>query len=102
VPRPGDFVPVPSTSITRATIHYSGHVQGVGFRYAVVQTARGYDVTGFVENLSDGRVVVVAEGEAPEIGQFATAITEQMSGYIRKSERVDEVATRQHRGFSIR
>jgi acylphosphatase len=96
------FIPVPSISITRATIHYSGHVQGVGFRYAVVQTARGYDVTGYVENLSDGRVLLVAEGEAAEVDQFAMAIAEQMSGYIRKSGRTDEVATRQHQGFSIR
>ena len=102
MPRAGVFVPVPSTSITRATIHYSGHVQGVGFRYAVLQTARGYDVTGFVENISDGRVLVVVEGDAAEIDQFATAIVEQMTGYVRKTERTNEITTREHRDFSIR
>src|SRR5262249_24196810 len=46
----------------RATVHYSGHVQGVGFRYAARSIAGKYAVTGFVQNLSDGRVRLVVEG----------------------------------------
>jgi acylphosphatase len=40
----------------RREVHYSGHVQGVGFRYTTRSIARGYEVTGFVQNLEDGRV----------------------------------------------
>ena len=38
------------------TVFFSGHVQGVGFRYSVLQIAREFDVAGFVSNLVDGRV----------------------------------------------
>lgn len=89
-------------SIVRATIHYSGHVQGVGFRYAVFQTAKGYEVSGFVQNLADGRVLLVAEGEAKEVESFAGEIAERMVAYVRKIERNDVTGSRQHRGFSIR
>jgi acylphosphatase len=93
---------MPATPTSRATIHYAGHVQGVGFRYAVVQTAKGFEVTGFVENLPDGRVRVTAEGEAAEIDEFAKAIADRMIGYIRQTTRTDEVGPRQHQGFFIR
>ena len=46
----------------RATVQYSGDVQGVGFRYTAVTIARGYNVSGYVQNLSDGRVRLVVEG----------------------------------------
>lgn len=41
----------------------SGHVQGVGFRWAVRERAVGLGLTGFAHNLSDGRVEVEAEGD---------------------------------------
>lgn len=91
-----------SPTILRSRVHFTGHVQGVGFRYAVLQTAKGYEVTGFVENLSDGRVLLVAEGDGREIDAFVAAIGDRMAGYIRKTDRQDETGPRQHRGFVIR
>ena len=41
---------------------FEGHVQGVGFRYQTVAIAKGYDVTGTVSNMDDGRVFIHAEG----------------------------------------
>ena len=70
----------------RATFHYSGHVQGVGFRYAAHGIASRYAVTGYIRNLRDGRVEVVAEGSEEDIKAFAGAVRESMAGYIRSVE----------------
>lgn len=40
-----------------------GHVQGVGFRWAVRSAALARNLTGFAKNYPDGRVLVVAEGD---------------------------------------
>jgi acylphosphatase len=46
----------------RLTILVFGQVQGVGFRAFVKRTALDLGLSGYAENLSDGRVEVVAEG----------------------------------------
>jgi acylphosphatase len=46
----------------RLTAWVSGRVQGVGFRWWVRTRALELGLTGFAENLEDGRVKVVAEG----------------------------------------
>ena len=46
----------------RREVYFSGRVQGVGFRYTVRMVASRFAVTGFVKNLPDGRVQLVAEG----------------------------------------
>lgn len=63
-------------------IYFSGHVQGVGFRYTAIRIAQGYDVTGYVENLSDGRVECVVEGSSSQIDAFLQDLELQMSGHI--------------------
>jgi acylphosphatase len=64
----------------RALVFYSGHVQGVGFRYAVRATAHGFEVTGAVRNLDDGRVELVAEGAKEEVEGFLEAIRQSDMG----------------------
>ena len=44
-----------------------GHVQGVGFRYFTRQYALKIGVTGFVRNLADGSVEVIAAGSESQI-----------------------------------
>ena len=53
-----------------------GVVQGVGFRYFVLRAARGAALTGFVRNLRDGSVEIVAEGPREALEQFIRVIGE--------------------------
>lgn len=85
----------------RRSVHYSGRVQGVGFRYAVRTAATGYDVTGYVQNLDDGRVRVIVEGGNDEIERFLAEIADRMSGYIRNADVHQSSATGEFSGFSI-
>ena len=48
---------------TSIQVFYEGNVQGVGFRYTVRHIAKGFDITGSVRNLRDGRVELLATGE---------------------------------------
>jgi acylphosphatase len=70
----------------RRRVHFSGRVQGVGFRFTCHSLARGYQVAGHVRNLADGRVELVAEGEPLELERFLAAIQLEMSSYIRNIE----------------
>ncbi len=66
---------------------FSGTVQGVGFRYTAVRTARAFEVAGTVRNLADGRVECVVEGESKEIDAFLADLAEEMHSYIRGQTR---------------
>ena len=89
-------------AMIRRTSHFSGHVQGVGFRYTAQSVARGFDVVGYVRNLPDGRVELVAEGDEPEIAKLLEAIAEEMSGRIKKRSDFDSPPTGEFSAFSIR
>ncbi len=54
----------------RAHLFVSGLVQGVGYRFFAIRKANVYGLKGFVKNLIDGRVEVVAEGEKGLIEEF--------------------------------
>jgi acylphosphatase len=85
----------------RKTIHFSGTVQGVGFRYAAQRLARGFEVTGCVGNLRDGRVELIAEGEPDQIDALVAAIQHAMRSYISETSFRDSAATGEYRGFGI-
>ena len=65
--------------------HYlvKGRVQGVGFRYTVQGLAQRYPVSGYVKNLLDGQVELVAEGEALDVERFLESVSERMTGLIK-------------------
>ena len=81
---------------------FSGHVQGVGFRYQVVLMAKGFDLTGYVENLSDGRVGLLAEGDESEVLSFLEAIESELDTYIKGVEKQTGMRIRKCSNFSIR
>ena len=68
--------------LIRYTVHFSGQVQGVGFRYTTERVAKGFRVAGFVQNLHDGRVRAVAEGDREELDRFVRAVCDRMAGYV--------------------
>jgi acylphosphatase len=65
---------------------FEGHVQGVGFRYQTVGVAKGFEVTGFVKNLADGRVHLYAEGDESEVNEFQKEVESELRDYIRETE----------------
>jgi acylphosphatase len=86
----------------RVVVVYSGRVQGVGFRVTVRRIACGYDVTGSVRNVPDGRVELIAEGARAELEAFLTAIDESdLSGFIAGKKDNWAEAQGNLRGFSI-
>lgn len=85
----------------RVRAFFSGTVQGVGFRYATVNVARGFNVTGWVRNRSDGRVEVLAEGLEKELESFIQGVEDDMGGYIRHKTVLWEEATGEWRTFGI-
>ena len=86
----------------RFDVHFEGRVQGVGFRYTVCRVAKELNVTGFVQNLSDGRVRLVAEGGTPELERLISSVEATMAGYIRNVDRLTGKAQGEFEGFGIR
>ncbi len=89
--------------VKRATVLYTGRVHGVGFRYTAREIACGYEVTGYVRNLPDGRVELVIEGDEEEVRAYAEALrTSQLGSHIRNADVNWSDATEGFRGFEIR
>ena len=87
---------------SRMQIMYSGRVQGIGFRYTVKSTVSGFEVSGTVRNLLDGRVELIAEGNKDELQQFRQAIAESGLGHFIENEDVSwSEAKNEFRGFEI-
>ena len=91
-----------STHVSHREVWYSGHVQGVGFRAQVLGIARGYDITGFVQNLTDGRVYLHAEGTGNEVEAFTEEILKSLDGHIRNIEIRDFAGVRTSSQFIIK
>ncbi len=88
--------------IERRVILFSGHVQGVGFRYQVRTAALELPVKGFVRNLNDGRVELVVEAKPADIDRLVSDIRDRMSDYIQHVENRVESSTGEFLAFEIR
>jgi len=83
-------------------MYYSGQVQGVGFRYSVRTLVNGFEVTGMVRNLADGRVELIAEGERAELEGLLEAIRQSDVGRFVRREQLDWTdAINEFRSFEI-
>lgn len=90
-----------STARFHTEVFFSGHVQGVGFRYQTLQVAKEFDVAGSVGNLPDGRVHLLAEGEEKDVQAFVDELRDRMSPFIRDAEIHTRQGPSRHRGFTI-
>jgi acylphosphatase len=66
-------------------IVFTGHVQGVGFRFTAHHIASGYRLTGFVRNLPDATVEMLAQGTPDDIDSCISQIQNSFAGYMRDS-----------------
>jgi len=81
---------------------FSGRVQGVGFRYTTRHIASRFRVTGYVQNLHDGRVRLIVEGNAAEVERFVTAVATEMAEYIHNQNDETLPATGEFPAFEVR
>jgi len=82
---------------------YEGNVQGVGFRWSVRHIAKGFDITGWVRNLLDGRVEMQVSGEESEVRAFLDAIMQsELRAHIRKHTEIKLEKPVAAQGFEIR
>jgi len=79
-----------STATLRVTAFVRGHVQGVGFRWWTRSRALGLGLRGWARNLPDGRVEVLAQGDAESVERLLVLLEEDPSTTARPG-RVDGV-----------
>jgi acylphosphatase len=82
-------------------VHYTGDVQGVGFRDTAVRISRDYPVTGWVKNLSDGRVQLLAEGPADAIDDFLKAIRDKWKDNIKDAKVEEQKVSGKYQKFTV-
>jgi acylphosphatase len=68
---------------TAKHIIFAGRVQGVGFRFTASSIAKRYQLTGFVRNLPDGTVEMLAQGDDQDVENCIQDIKESLTGYVR-------------------
>ncbi len=82
-------------------VYYSGKVQGVGFRATAAEIARGYPVSGWVKNRSDGRVELLAEGAEDAVEKFLEAVRKRWKDNITKEDVKKEEPGGKLKGFKV-
>jgi len=86
---------------TAKKIIFIGRVQGVGFRFTAHRIARRNMLTGFVRNLHDGTVEMLAQGSAADIGQCLAEIRDHFPGYLRDTRITDLPPNPRYTDFRI-
>jgi acylphosphatase len=76
-------------------------VQGVGFRFTTRAIAKRHPVTGFVQNLPDGRVRIVVEGAPAALDAFVAGVAGEMDRYIESTDVSKQPATGEFSEFEI-
>jgi acylphosphatase len=86
----------------RAHAIYHGRVQGVGFRFTCQRIAADNNITGWVKNLHDGGVQVIAEGDQADLKKFFNELKDSMARYV-SSDNIQWLDfQKEFKGFNIR
>lgn len=83
-------------------LHYSGNVQGVGFRATAQAIACDLGLSGYVMNLPDGSVKLVAEGNTRQLDLLQQRLADRMGHNISDTTRDVRPATGEFAEFKIR
>jgi len=80
---------------------FIGTVQGVGFRYSVQRAADQLGVCGWVKNLQNGNVEIIAEAPKEVLAQFLERVKMRFSAYIRDVDVIWGPAGGEFKDFTI-
>jgi acylphosphatase len=86
----------------RIHVIYSGRVQGIGFRFTAERIALSLGITGWVKNLFNGKVEIVAEADEKKIDKFLEEINSNFSNYIQNQDLDWQEATGEFKNFGIK
>jgi acylphosphatase len=86
----------------RIHVIYSGRVQGIGFRFTAERIALSLGITGWVKNLFNGKVEIVAEADEKKIDKFLEEINSSFSNYIQNQDLDWQEATGEFKNFGIK
>ena len=89
-------------SLMRRRFVLAGRVQGIGFRWTAERMALSLRLTGWVKNLEDGRVEVVAEGSQVSLKEFLRKLNGVFKKYIKDADVNWSEATGEFNAFDIR
>lgn len=85
-----------------AHILYKGRVQGIGFRFTVERVALNFSVVGWVKNLADGNVEVVAQTDEETMKNFLNTVRGYFMRYIEDEQISTKEPTENFNDFQIR
>ncbi|WP_138500255.1 acylphosphatase [Nostoc sp. PA-18-2419] len=94
--------PTPPPKIVRAHVFISGQVQGVGFRYATIDTATQLGLTGWVRNLPESRVEAVFEGARQVVDEMVRWCHSGPPAAVVKEVLVEYEEPENLRGFEVK
>jgi len=83
-------------------VYYTGRVQGVGFRFTTQDLAKDLKVSGWVKNLRDGRVELMAEAGEDTLKDFLSRIYQYFSSYIQDVDINWQEAGEDFKDFQLR
>ncbi|HUV09867.1 MAG TPA: acylphosphatase, partial [Acidimicrobiia bacterium] len=93
----------PAAELRRVHLFISGRVQGVGFRNFTQRSARELDLTGWVQNLRDGRVEAVVEGKTASVAKLLELVRRgPRAARVDDIKLTDEKPTGEFETFEVR
>jgi len=82
-------------------IIFTGQVQGIGFRFTAFGAASRHKLNGFVRNLRDGSVEMLAQGNSADVDNCVREIEESFAGYVTETKTEVVPFSPQFKNFKI-